>query len=237
MVAYDYAVWRVISIQRCPEEKWTDRHREEVQVYGPNVAPMIAVLRPAGITSHDVRARDHDKHFFCTRLGLWQWQVYPDEHYPVCASCSGPLPCREKEAERVAQAEIAQMGRYEIPGICPACREVVTSRQRSVTFPENLELPGGPPVTFHLRGECFYVAGEYEKRWVAADPGRRRCTLTCRGHVTNHGDGTYDCTALDDCPGPGARHTSYQVCHCPGCRSLPGWDCNPRKHAVRRPTR
>lgn len=116
-----------------------------------------------------------------------------------------------------------------------ACAEPVTARQKCLSFSENLEVPGGPPVTFHLRSRCNYSAVKYEQRWVAADPNRRRPTLSCPGHVTNHNDGTYDCTQLGDCPGPQARHPSYRMCRCPDCHARPwtwGRGCSPDPKAT-----
>jgi hypothetical protein len=234
VIAHDYAAWRVISLDPWPVEKWSERHREQVEAYGESYAPVVAVLRPVEITSQDVRARDYDKHFIVG--GSYTWQVYPNEHYPVCATCHGPLPCRERVNEREVDQAVRQMRRHETAGVCPACGEVVTRRQRSLTFSENLEVPLGQPVTFHLRGRCFYEAGEYEKRWVAADPEHRRCTLTCPGTVTNHSDNTYDCTQLDECPGPRARHDSATMCRCPGCWTRANgrwWGCYPGPNDIR----
>lgn len=234
LIAHNHAVWRVISIETCPEEKRGDHHREQVMMYGDSYVPVIVVLRPPQISSDDIHARDHDKHFRVS--GACHWQVYPNEHYPICGTCHEPLPCREREGEKLAHQEIQKMGRYETPGICPACEEVVTKRQQSLTFSENLELPGGPPVTFHLRGQCHYKAGEYEKQWVAAEPSRRRVTLTCPGTLTNHSDNTFDCTEMDECPGARARHDSMTICRCPECFARTGgqgWSCCPRPTDIR----
>lgn len=76
----------------------------------------------------------------------------------------------------------------------------------------------------------------YEKRWVAADPNRRRTALSCAGHLTNHNDGTYDCTQLADCPGPEVPHPAYTRCSCPDCHARPwtqGSGCLPDPRARR----
>jgi hypothetical protein len=96
------------------------------------------------------------------------WYVYPNEHYPVCASCQEPMPCREREAERIATQVMDDLARYETPGVYPSCREPVSSRQKAITFPVNVKIPGGPPVTFHAgRGACQYAATEYQKAFNA----------------------------------------------------------------------
>lgn len=216
LVPYEHAVWRVVEVR--------DRDDEE--------RPYAVTLRPVEETRDDPRARDSDLHLSIHRY--YSWDVYPDEHYPICACCYEPLPCRYKVAERAGEAALKKMGRYETAGVCPACEEPVTGRQKSLTFSENLEVLGGPSVTFHVgRRGCSYTAGEYEKRWVAADPERRRASLTCRGRVTNHNDGTYDCTELAECPGPSARHDVYTTCSCPDCHARGVFDCHPSPSAIR----
>jgi len=210
LIAHEHAVWRVVEITDLPREKWTERELE-TRAHG-DTGPMVVILRPVPIGRRR-RARDHDMHYrWPSHIG---WDVYPDEHYPVCSACGEPTPCREKIGQRIGAREMERMERYEVAGVCPACQEPVTSRQRSLTFPDNVEFPGGPPVTFHRRKRCLYYAADYETAWVAADPERRRATLSCPGHVTNHGDGTYDCTELAGCPGATARHRGYTVCFCP----------------------
>ena len=53
-------------------------------------------------------------------------------------------------------------------------------RHKSMVFDgENLLLPGGSPVVFHLRRQskggvsCLYSAMDYEEQWVPAGAGRR----------------------------------------------------------------
>lgn len=200
LVPYEHAVWRVVSVQ--PKREGLDGDYTHA-----------IVLRPVGITGDDPRDRDRDRHVGLRRRGV---QVYPDEHYPVCATCAEPLPCREQMAARVAQESAKRMGRYEMPGVCPACQEPVTARQKVHTFPGNTEVIGGPPVTFHLRNKCHSSAVRYEERAVAVDPAHPRF-LTCPGHVTTHAPGTYQCTEMIDCPGPQAWHRSYELCRCGDC--------------------
>jgi hypothetical protein len=48
----------------------------------------------------------------------------------------------------------------------------------------------------------------------------------CSGHVTNHNDGTYECTN-QACPGPLADHRSYTCCKCPECHRRGRFGCIP----------
>lgn len=235
LIAWDHSAWRVIDVSPVPLDKWTDDDHRWVQQIKPAhrraAEPVMVVVRPVAVTGDDPRSRDHDKHLR-HRHGA-TWYIYPDAHYPVCASCGDPTPCREMSAQRIAEGAMAHMSRYETAGVCPACREPVTSRQKSLTFSENLEVLGGPPVTFHVgRYGCRYSAAKYETRWVAADPNRRRATLSCLGHVTNHNDGTYDCTQLAECPGPVAHHPSYATCRCPDCHARGSFGCHPKPNAT-----
>ncbi|RBM17937.1 hypothetical protein DI005_20625 [Prauserella sp. PE36] len=235
LIAYDHAVYRVIEVRVLPADRWTEEQRLDVEE-GPegkrdDRVPRVVTARPVHIVSDDPGARDHDIHL-CAPRYYDSWDTYPDEHYPVCATCLEPLPCREKHSARVAQRHMARLARYEQAGVCPACGETVTHRQRSIRFEENIENPIGPPVTFHLRSRCFPLADQYDKRWAAAEPGRRT-RLSCPGHLTTHNDGTYDCTELADCPGPDLRHASLRRCECPDCHARGEFSCYPLKGARR----
>lgn len=202
LMPFEHAVYRVIAV----------RDRRTEPGHADDERPIRVVLRPVEVSEADpARARDRDLHLGAGASYV-SWQVYPDEHYPICAACHEPLPCREQMAERVAEASAKRFDRYTTAGVCPDCQEPVSQRQKSLTWEDNVVVPGGPPVTFHMRNKCRYSASVYEKRWVAADPERRKALLTCPGHVTNHGDGTYECTQMVECPGPTAAHPSYTVC-------------------------
>jgi hypothetical protein len=174
LLAFQHAVYRVIEAQQVPEDQWSDDQRsfhdmiQPVYRWRSGAVPVVVVIRPVAITSNDPKVRRHDLHV-SSRNAQPEWRVYRDEHYPVCAACGEPTPCRDRLNKRAAEQAMADMSRYEQPGVCPSCGELVTTRQKSQTFPENLELPGGPPVTFHVgRRECRWAASKYEARWVAA---------------------------------------------------------------------
>jgi hypothetical protein len=222
VLPWEHVAYRVIDVSLRPEHE--DR-------------PVMVVLRPVGL-GDDPRDRDHDRHLAGPRHHTWR--AYPDpRHYPVCATCGEPTPCREEMAERDADVLVARMNRHSMAGVCPACEEPVTARQKAITYPGNIEVPLGPPVTFHLRRKCFGSAVEYEKRWHAQDPDGRPRLISrppCPGHVTKHNDGTYECTADSACPGAHAEHRSFTVCGCPECHASGPFDCHPADDAVRRDT-
>ena len=234
LLAYQHAVWRVIEVNPIPEDLWSEQDHTNVRNahrYPERAVPRVVVVRPVHITTNDVRARDHDRHLKHQK-GTW-WFIYPNEHYPVCATCGEPLPCRELAGMQAGQAAVERMTRYENPGVCPACQKIITRRQQSITFDENLELPGGPPVTFHTRAACFGSAMRYEQRWARAAPGRRT-RLSCPGHMVTHNDGTYECSSGDACSGPDVEHQAYRTCSCPDCHARGAFTCRPSSSAARR---
>lgn len=225
LIPHEHAVWRIVEVRDIPEAD-RDRYRD---------CPFVLTLRPATITGDDPRARDHDIHI--GRPKWRSWDVYPDEHYPICACCHEPVPCRAEMAKREAERMGERLNRFSQAGVCAYCGEVIRPRQKSVTFAgDNLELPGGPPVSFHLRGKphCINGAIQYEKRWVAADPDNRPWRLYCPGSVVNHNDGTYECSRGAACPGPHVRHDSYRACADEECHANGGFGCTPAASAVLR---
>lgn len=229
-----YQAWRVIEINTVDAQSWTDRDRERVRGYSESwVAehpPRILVVRPAPITSTDVRARDHDKHFRLPAGWFPRFAFYRSaEHYPVCVKCGDPTPCREYVAERDSARAAKDMERYEIEGVCPACRKPITARQKVRRFEENLYVPLGPPVTFHAsQGDCHVAAMAYEDRWIEADP-ERVAWYRCTGMMTTHGPDFYECSN-ETCPGPQARHRALSSC---SCDEHPRGITRPRPDAVR----
>lgn len=110
-------------------------------------------VRPMRLDQHPdpVKAASEDRHYRWPDRCIWH--ELP-EHYPVCRICDELMPCRHVVAEHHGKVALDRMARYETPGVCPSCRQPVTVRQASRTFEPNLHVPGGPPVTFHLRKAC-----------------------------------------------------------------------------------
>lgn len=219
IIAHDFHAYRVMSISDVPEVDWTED--EKNLSYG-KCTPYRVVIRPAqdDATWQNSKSDRHGRVNTTT-----SWDVLP-EHYAVCVHCAELLPCREMAAKEAGEAAMRRIESYETPGICPACSEPISARQKSITFEENVELLLGPPVTFHLRRACLWYAERYERKWAAMDPARKT-TLSCSGRLTNHADGTYECSTGIECPSPTASHSSNSVCSCctrhpTGCYPTPG---------------
>lgn len=133
--------WRVISI--------TDREHSD----HPGVTFWVMRMRPMHLDSDPdpVKAASEDVHWGIARRSKW---VRLPEHYPVCHQCFELCPCSHTVTEKRVEEQVTRMRRYDVPGVCPACRNPVSERQSSRTFDINLVVPGGPPVTFHLRSSC-----------------------------------------------------------------------------------
>lgn len=167
-------------------------------------------LRPEHHTGNDEHFEGSDR---------TDWRVLP-AHHAVCAECLEPVPCRRLR-EQWAAIHAARRARnlMSIPeGACWSCREMTTIRQSTMVFPgENLFVPAGPAVTFHIgRMECRRSAMEYQEKWIAGDPTReplldwhdpyagqpnptqrRLLALAARGELRCHGTLVYT-------PGPDA---------------------------------
>ena len=130
----EWAAWRVIEIKEVNEHT------------AVRVRSMTLDVHPDPVT-----AASEDRHLRWPERCRW---VSLPEHYPVCRICDHLVPCRHVVLESQGEAALERMARYETPGVCPACRGPVTQRQASRTFDLNLHVPGGPPVTFHLRKMC-----------------------------------------------------------------------------------
>lgn len=165
LIVLRHQVFRVIEVNPVPEVDWTDDERKHIAIRKAasqdQFHPVHVVVRPAHIADDN---RGQDKHFRYQRLRHKAFNVYPDEHYPMCAVCHEPMPCRDTLQAREARKAIDEMSRYEDPNRCPECGEVFTRRQKTRTFDENIKIPAGPPVTYHLRRRCYNGAYVYAKR-------------------------------------------------------------------------
>lgn len=239
-----HEVWRVIEVRDKPESDWTEDDHARIRVLKKSVQherrPFNALIRPVGLDDEldPVKVRNATRSIsYRGRSPFPTVHVYRSEHYPVCARCGDPTPCREVLVARDSDRAVKRMARYEDPDRCPACEGVITNRQRSVTFDVNLRVPLGPPVSFHLRQQCRREAANYEKEWSAADPANRQIRLSCPGWVTTHRDDTFTCTAGGACPGGTTFHAGNAMCSDPGCCSrddTTGWDCHVWPHYTQR---
>lgn len=219
LVAVDHAVYRVREIRPKPGVDWDEQAVEYVKHYGTKAAPVNVIVRPARIAGDDPKLRGKDIHLRAYSQ-LTRWWVYPHEHYPICSGCGEPMPCRETLAIEASARAAKFMGRYELPGVCPACGSPVTKRQGFRTFDENLYVPLGPPVTFHAgRRACWDGLVDYEEAWVKVDPENRKRRYRCDGTLTTHSTTEYECTQGVECPGPQASHRAVSGCRCPWHKS------------------
>jgi hypothetical protein len=235
LIGWNYDVWRVAEIVPWAEEFWREQDHEIIAKYGAKAAPVHMLLRPALFDSPDPVAAGRVTKSITIHPFRHRVLVFRDEHYPVCARCGEPTPCRELEAQRIAEREMARMERYCTPGVCPSCDKPVSERQKSIVFMENVLVPAGPPLVFHLRQQCRWDAMAYEKKWVAADPRNRTYSLQCPGEVTRHAYSRYECTVGDACLGPEVHHSGgYHSCGCEPCHpDGRTFDCHPRAGDVR----
>ena len=104
--------------------------------------------------------------------GYSWWWLYPQGRFPVCVCCGGPPPCPRESARARARAEAQWAWRFDTPRVCPACRLPVEAGHEAVVFAENVEVPSGPPVSFHAGPlRCRAAAQAYGRRCSA--PPRR----------------------------------------------------------------
>lgn len=224
LVAWRYAAWRVQSVTPIEDYDLTDSQQKQLAGFKPEFRerhrPFHIVLRhhsgpvhiKPGETAGFKKLHDGSREVsFTSWPHRRAWPVLTDP-YMTC-SCHGHIwPCETRDQMVVAAHQAAQMDRLLItttPGVCAACREPITDRQKSLTFPEpSLLVPGAPGPTFHAgRGDCWASAETYERNGrLVADPYLPRLA-SCPGirfiHEAQHltGAGRIDCTAGPDCTG------------------------------------
>lgn len=260
LVARAHAVWRVTAVTDLPlndadRQVWLDHrmpdpatwrarpYRVDVEWVGGKEPSWFAAGNKNLTGRKDVRAGEYVT-----------WHTYAGERWPQCSCCGEPMPCRAELEDRQVAASLTKIARMEAvpPGACWACGEVVTTRQKTVTYPgDNVDLPGGPQPRFHLRASCVHSAHDYEERWLAVDPRRERILTypQCGGTLIVHGDGSSECVAAPhplgadqplhpDCRGHDTHDhgvitacTAREAGQCPrGCtrEGHPGTRCRPR---------
>ncbi|MGW3563573.1 hypothetical protein ACWDSL_06670 [Streptomyces sp. NPDC000941] len=158
-----------------PDQWWSRPYKVSGLFEGPNASDRLhSTVAPAG-------------HL---------WDVLPG-HYAVCHKCFELPPCRHVHNERVMERATERMAADMaiLPGSCHGCREPITKRQKSFTFPgPNLIRPdlGDDSAVFHTRRSCYGSLTLYDRKWAAAEPGRIRFFF-CAGTCVYHHDGTAEC--------------------------------------------
>jgi hypothetical protein len=221
IVVADRRPFRIDRVTEIPTDQWPDRFVTQWRERGmPD--PDQWQQRPVKVTGVFEGPAASDKLHQTIGPASHIWDVLP-EHYMVCNRCLELPPCRHVHNERIAAraTESMEEAMAILPGACHGCREPITSRQKSFTFPgPNLVRPdlGDDSAIFHTRGACLGSLRSYDKRWAAAEPDRRRL-FYCEGTRTWHYDGTPECTR-QDCTGKGsmARLVDHRasVWHHPG---------------------
>lgn len=227
VVAHDRRAWQVMHVAVVDPE--SDEERDLMRAV---TAPFRDRQMPYRITLRRLHGAKHEREnsvgdvAFRVRAGSHYPQPFPayaNGRVPLCSCCGHPWPCLEADQQAQAAKELkaAEREMSLLPGCCPACREPVTSRQRSITFGgPNVRNPLAEGPTFHLRRRCWGEAARYEEAWFQAEPGRQRSllTLSCAGTLIVHGDGTAECFGADgsDCPSPYAHHRGYTACYLQG---------------------
>lgn len=211
--------YRVIETREVDPANWPDKYLEKWTGQGcPD--PATWCYRPVVLVLRDERD-DTAKALHVQCPASTTWRTLP-EHYAVCRRCGEIPPCREVHNEAIAEraAERFEEQMAIMPGCCHSCREPITSRQKFYRFTgPNLIRPdlGSDSALFHLRGSCRSGLQGYDKRWAAAEPGRRR-SFYCDGAVAHHHDGTSSCSNLE-CPSTEVDHRSAEW-HRPGVHSI-----------------
>lgn len=214
VIPFAHALWRVISVPDHADfaEGFTITLLSVEHGVGEQRYAELCV-HPGGWTADFARLPS-------SQQKPWSLRHYPDpERYPICSCCLGPIPCRALIAAQTAASEAdraERASRRAEMGACAACGEPVSQRQRAIAFEgPHLDAILSPSPVFHLRTQCFHQAFMYERRWVAAAPGRR-WRIGCPGKGLWHVDG-WDCTEGDVCPGVIAVHLDRFECQDARC--------------------
>lgn len=221
VVAIDHRAWEVThvidAIPTAEEEARLNAYRAE---YREKHLPYKVSLKRLHGPRHENENSRAEVGYRVPVGAFGAFPQYKDGRVPLCSCHGHPWPCLEAEQQRYAEAELAKAEKAlrVLPGCCPACGEVVTHRQKSITFGgPNVSNPLAEGPTYHLRRRCRQGAAEYEEKWVNDEPGRKRSLLTlwCEGTLIVHGDGSGECFGAQgqECPSVYARHRAHVACY------------------------
>ena len=234
LIAWRYAAWRVHDIRPYLDVDLTDKQvakldesvaglrltDDEKAVRREQNRPFHLILRhhngPLVIKDGEAAGwkRLHDgtrELSFTTWPHQYRWMVLTDP-YRVC-SCHGHVwPCQDYDRDVLAQHEARKTEKLYAttdPGVCAHCLEAITTRQKTITFPEESRLvPGAPGPTFHAgRAACWGAAETYERDGRLADNPDIVRLASCPGVRFIHearnlpSDKRLDCTAGPACTG------------------------------------
>ncbi|WP_406145106.1 hypothetical protein [Streptomyces anulatus] len=196
ILVWDRQPYRLIEVRERDHADWPQNYRDAWVKHGmPD--PATWSYRPRVVVIQlDDQPQSKPLHLLCPDSTYWY--VLP-EHYWVCRRCQEVPPCRHAHTEAVVERASERMEEEMAiqPGVCHGCREPISKRQKSFTFPgPNLIRPdlGDGSAIFHTRRSCYGSLDSYDKRWAAAEPGRERL-LYCPHTLTEHNDGSSECSS------------------------------------------
>lgn len=232
LVAWRYAAWLVHEIRPYLDVDLTDGQRAKLDASVARLSgekrtlayakkrPFHIVLRHHGgpliIKPGEAPGfkRLHDgtrEVSFTSWPGQNEWHRLPDP-YQTCSCHGHPWPCQEVDRMVLTQHQLRKMDRLMAtaePGVCAHCLEPITTRQKTVTFPEESRfVPGAPGPTFHAgRAVCWGAAEEYERTGRLTDSPHIARLASCPGirfiheQLSMPTDQRIECTAGPSCTG------------------------------------
>lgn len=243
-----YGVWEIINVYPVEDVDLTDPQRRQLAYW---TGAAREKHRPFGLRLKHVSgpclARTRRLHDGSKVVGIrgealmFRGHLLP-ERYKVCSCHGDPWPCQDVDRDEHTTLRVRELDKLtgKMAGCCWSCNEPLTTRQKSVTYAgDNLDLPGGPPVRFHLRRQCWHDATRYEERWIAVDPRNERVLTwpACNGILIVHGDGSSECrssanyTSEANCLGHLTHdHTTLTACYCAGGGYQCGRGCAKQGH-------
>lgn len=141
------------------------------------------------------------------------------EPFPVCSCHGHPWPCTVmRDAKNAERATERWMKLYDLSAasVCNSCGEAITSRQRSITFPEPwLQLADAPPPEYHTRINCWLAAQRYEEEYRLKHYPQADRLVSCSGMEFVHTNFT-ECSAEQLCTGLHGppTHRNYEDTNC-----------------------
>jgi len=195
LVVFQRKPYRVVEVRERAHANWPDVYRDAWVKQGMPDAdtwycrPRVVVLRSEeDPTAKTLNLQGPNDHY---------WHTLP-EHYPICRLCKEIPPCAHVHNERIMDRATEKMAEDMaiLPGSCHACKEPITKRQKSFTFPgANLIRPdlGDASAVFHTRSKCFDAIKAYDRRWGKAEEGRTQF-FYCEGTQTQHHDDSLECS-------------------------------------------
>jgi hypothetical protein len=206
VIAYRHAVWKVTQVKDVPlgdddKELWLKRGMPDLETWrGRPYKVSVGWLGGAKPSWFDEVGEIKTGSVVIAAEAYMTWYVYDDGRWPQCSCCGEPMPCRAALEDEQVNSSLDRVAKLEAipPGVCWACSEPITTRQKSVTYPgDNIDLPGGQEPSFHTRQQCRGSAERYERKWIAADPRRERILTwpKCGGILVVHADGSSDCVS------------------------------------------